>query len=61
MAKAERDLEMERMKAENKVLKRRVEKLEGALSPFACLGMGELRIGDFNRARRTLGRPGHDQ
>lgn len=46
--------EMTRLRAENKELKRENEKLRNALSPFACLGMGEIRVGDFNRARRAL-------
>lgn len=46
--------ELREVKAENLDLRKQVEKLRTALAPFACLGMGEVRVGDFNRARRAL-------
>lgn len=42
--------ELTRLRKEN-------TKLRDALAPFACLGRGELRPGDFNRARRALTPP----
>lgn len=50
----QRNTEIKTLKAENKALKKQVEKLRNALAPFACLGAKELRPGDTNRARRAL-------
>lgn len=50
----ERSKENVALRAENKALKKQVEKLRNALAPFACLSVKELRPGDTNRARRAL-------
>lgn len=55
LAFGERDSgNLSQLRAENKALKKQVEKLRDALAPFACLGVKELRPGDTNRARRAL-------
>lgn len=40
--------------AELRKLRKQNDRLRAALAPFACLGRGELRQGDFNRAFRVM-------
>jgi predicted ATPase len=46
--------EIKQLRASLKAAQCENEKLRDALAPFACLARGELRQGDFNRARRAL-------